>query len=238
MRRLLLIALLIAAPAAFAQHDAAPHDPPAGTHDSTGTAAPHDTTGATAAHGAETEAHEAAHPGEPPHGGGEAHAEKTYFGIPGWILKTVNMLLFLGVLFYFVGKPVKKAFAERSEAIRKAADEARERRARADRLAEDIQSRLAAIEQEVRSIHERAQAEGERQKRELIAAAETEAQKILQAARNEVDSRVKRARTELTEYAGQLASERAEAILRETINEQDQRKLFEDSLKAVSEVQS
>jgi F-type H+-transporting ATPase subunit b len=85
----------------------------------------------------------------------------------------------------------------------------------------------------VRAIHERAQAEGERQKRELIAAAEAESQKILANARNEVDNRLKHARTELTEFAGQLASDRAEQILREKITEQDQKNLFNESLREV-----
>jgi len=170
------------------------------------------------------------------HEGG--HAE-VYFGfIPGWALKLANMLLFLGVLGYFVGGPVKKAFRDRGEQIRKSADEARERRDKADRMAADIQARLTQIEQDVRSIHERAQAEGERQKRELIAAAEAEAEKILNSARTEVDNRLKNARKELTEYAGQLAATRAEAILRERITEADQQKLFQESLQQVSEVQS
>ena len=163
----------------------------------------------------------------------EGHHEKTYFGIPGWILKLANMLLFIGVLVYFVGGPVKSAFAERSAAIKRASDEARERREKADRMAGDIQARLTAIEAEVRAIHERAQAEGERQKRELIAAAEAESQKILANARNEVDNRLKHARTELTEFAGQLASDRAEQILREKITEQDQKNLFNESLREV-----
>jgi F-type H+-transporting ATPase subunit b len=215
MRRLLLALLVLAAPALFAQHD---------------------TTGATAAHGAEIEAHQTAHPDEPPHEGGGGHTEKTYFGIPGWILKLANMILFIGVLAYFVGGPVKKMFSERSEAIRRANEEASERRAKADRMASDIQARLTAIEAEVRAIHERAQSEGERQKRELMTAAEAESQKILQAARTEVENRLKHARAELTEYAGQLASDRAEQILREKITEQDQRKLFQDSLREVGEV--
>lgn len=161
------------------------------------------------------------------------HHEKTYFGIPGWILKTANMILFIGVLVYFAGGPVKKAFADRSAAIKQAAQEARERREKADRMAGDIQARLSAIEAEVHAIHERAQAEGERQKRELIAAAEAESQKILANARNEVDNRLKHARTELTEFAGQLASERAEQILREKITDQDQKNLFQESLREV-----
>lgn len=216
MRRILFILMMLLAPVVLAQHD---------------------TTGASAAHGAESEAHEVAHPDE--HGAGaEEQHEKTYFGIPGWILKIANMLLFIGVLVYFVGGPVKKAFAERSEAIRRANEEARERRARADQMAGEIQARLTAIEAEVKAIHERAEAEGERQKRELLAAAEAEAQKILAAARSEVDNRLKHAKGELTEYAGKLASERAESLLRETITEQDQRKLFKDSLREVGEVQS
>jgi F-type H+-transporting ATPase subunit b len=190
MRRLLIVLLLATAPVLFAQVDK---------------------TGGTAAHGAASEAHEATH-GEQP--GKEEHHEKLYFGfIPGWILKSLNMILFIGVLVYFVGGPVKKGFAARSEAIRRAADEARERREKADRMAGDIQARLAAIEAEVEAIHERALAEGERQKRELIAAAEAESQ-------------------------SQLASERAEQILREKITEQDQKKLFEDSLREVSEVRA
>ena len=212
MRRLILILMLLVTPVLFAQVDK---------------------TGGTAAHGAETEAHQEAHPQEGAAPGAEHH-EKTYFGIPGWILKLANMALFIGVLAYFVGGPVKKGFAERSAAIRRAADEARERREKADRMAGDIRARLSAIEAEVQAIHERAQAEGERQKRELLTAAEAESQKILTAARTEVDNRLKHARAELTEYAGQLASERAEQILREKITDQDQTKLFRESLNEVS----
>lgn len=215
MRRLLLVLLLVCVPVAlFAQPDSANN----------------------VAHGAEKDAHEQVHPNEAH--GAEGEAPKTYFGIPGWILKLANMLLFIGVLVYFIGGPVKKAFAERSELIRRASDEARERRAKADLMANDIQARLVAIEEEVRAIHDRALAEGERQKKELITAAEAEAQKILAAARTEVDNRLKHARAELTAYAGQLASERAESILREKITEQDQKKLFQDSLREVGGVHS
>jgi len=217
IRRLLLIVILMfATTALFAQAT--------------------DSTGGTAAHGAEKEAHKTAHPTED-HGEGE-HAPTSYFGIPAWILKVANMLLFLGLLIYFIKGPVGKALTDRSAQIRREADEARERRQKSDQMASDIQARLTQIEAEVHAIHERAQAEGERQKRELITAAEAEAQKILAAAKSEVDNRLKNARKELTEYAGQLATERAEAILREKINEQDQRKLFDESLRELSEVKA
>ncbi len=174
-------------------------------------------------------------------GGGEHGAatphEKTYFGIPGWVLKLVNMILFFGVLAYILAGPVRNAVRGRGDTIRQAADEARVRREKADQVANDIQTRLSQIEQEVRAIRERAETDGERQKRELIAAGEAEAAKIVAAARNEVENRLKRARQELTEYAGELATDRAAAILKETITEADQRKLFEQSLQDLREVQ-
>lgn len=214
MRRFLLALVLILVPVfAFAQ-------------------AAHDTTGASVAHGAEKTAHKEAH------GGTTEHHEQTYFGIPGWILKLANMLLFIGVLGYFLGKPVKAAFAARGEQIRKEAEEARARRAKSDQLAGDIQNRLAQIEQEIKAMRERAAVDGERQRKELIAAAEAEAAKILASARNEVENRVKHARNELTEYAGQLAAERAEALLREKMTDADRSKLFNDSLRDIEAVRS
>lgn len=206
MRRLLVALTLLLALGAFAD------PPPSGTHVQPDAAA------------------------EEVHGEGADHEEESYFGIPGWILKTLNMLLFAGLLYWLLKRPIGNAFAARGKAVRAAAEQARERREKADRLASDIQARLTQIEAEVVAIRERAETEGERQRRELIAAAEAEAAKILQSARNEVDNRLKLAKKELTEYAGELAATRAESILRETITDEDQRKIFRDSLTQVGEV--
>jgi F-type H+-transporting ATPase subunit b len=187
-----------------------------------------------AAHGTEKAAAETSHPGE---GGGE-HESHKFLGLPYWLWKLVNMLAFFGVLGFFIGPPIKRALAGRHEQIQREAEEARQRRAKADQLAADIQTRLSQLENEVHQIRDRAAAEGERQKRELIAAAEAEAQKILASARGEVDNRIKHARHELTEYAGELASERAEQLLREKVTDADRQKLFRESLKQVEEAQS
>ncbi len=187
------------------------------------------------AHGAEKVGAETAHPGE--NEGGPTEGPK-FLGLPAWIWKLINMVAFLAFLGWALGGPVKNALASRHQQIQREAVEARERRAKADQMAQDIQTRLSQLEEEVRLIRERALTEGERQKREMIAAAEAEANKILQSARNEVDNRLKHARHELTEYAGQLASERAEELLRDKITDADREKLFRDSLREVERVRS
>jgi len=185
------------------------------------------------AHGAEKAGAEAAHPGEDV---GGPHEGPKFLGLHAWIWKLANMLLFIGVLVWLLGGPAKRFFAERNGQIRNAAEEAKARRAKADQLASDIQARLTQIEADVRAIHERAEAEGERQRRELTEAAAAEAQRILATARAEVDSRLRHARHELTEYAGELAAERAEQIVRQSITENDQKKIFNESVREVAEV--
>ena len=169
-------------------------------------------------------------------GGGEHHEESAkWLGMPAWPFRLVNMLLFFGLLWYLLKGPIGKALADRHAKVRAEMEEARARRAKADQLASDIEARLRQIEADVRAIHERAQADGERQKRELIAAAEAEGQKILAAAKSEVDARVKHARQELTEYAGQLAADRAEQLVRESITDADRSKIFAESVREVGQ---
>ena len=179
------------------------------------------------AHGSERVSHERAGEAEGPHGG------LRFLGLPFWVWKLVNMVLFFGFLAYLLAGPVKRAFVDRTTNIQQTAKAAHERRTRADQMARDIQERLSRLEGEVQGIRDRALSEGERQKRDLLAAADAEARKLIANAQSEIDNRLRHARTELTEYAGQLAAERAEQILRDKITPDDQRKLFEESLTEV-----
>jgi len=167
--------------------------------------------------------------------GGE-HEAKTYFGIPGWILKTVNIFAFLGLLIYLIKAPLQKAFEDRREGIQKKLAEAEERRRKSDSMAEEIQKRLEAIEKEVDSILARAREEGERQKREIIASAESESKKILATAESQIDQRLKQARRELTDYAGVLAAEKAKTMIEEKLTDDDRKRFFGESVEQIGEL--
>lgn len=166
------------------------------------------------------------------------YATKTYFGIPVNVLKFINMVLFFGLLAYLIKGPAGRAFKERREGIRAQLAEAKTRREKAGNFAADMEKRLEQLEREVAVILERAQEEGDRQKRELIAAGEAEAAKILVTARNEVDARLKAARKELTDYAGELAADRARSILEQSLTDSDRRRLFAESVEQIGQVRS
>ncbi len=171
-------------------------------------------------------------------GGEGAHAEKTYFGIPAWVLKLVNLVVFLGLLIWVLKGPIASAFKARGEQISAELAEARERNAKADRLALDIQARLDQIQGDVAAIVERAKVDGEKQKVEIIEAARVEAEKILAPALGEVDSRIKQARKELTDYAGQLAADKTHEILASSMTESDRKRVFAESVKAIEETKA
>ncbi|HVR42955.1 MAG TPA: ATP synthase F0 subunit B [Thermoanaerobaculia bacterium] len=186
--------------------------------------------GGSLARGAASETSEELHGAD----AGEArHEEQTYFGIPAWILKLLNLILFVGLLGYLLSKPVRTALAERRAKIRRDLAEAAERRRKADQLAAEIQARLDQIEKEVDSILLRSTEEGERQKQELIAQGEAEARKIVAQARSAVDAQLKQAKSELTELAGELAAERALGILEAEMTDADRRKIFAEGVEEI-----
>lgn len=187
--------------------------------------------GATAARGAASEVHEETHADEE-HG---AHEERTYFGIPGWLLKIANMVLFLGLLGWLLKGPISKAFRDRKQAIRTRLSEADERRERSERMSEEIEARLAKVEGEIEAIRQRAEEEGRRQGEQILDSSNREAEKILSAARSEIDQRLSHARRELKAYAAELATERAHDLVESSIDEQDKAALFRQSVDRIRE---
>ena len=169
---------------------------------------------------------------------GGPHAEKTYFGIPGWILKTINVAVFLGLLGWLLKGPLATAFTERRVGIRRGLNQAAERRQKADNMAVDIEARLTQIEREVETILERAREEGEKQKNEIILTAEQESEKILATAKSQIDQRLRQARRELTEYAGVLATQKARTLVESNLTEEDRRNLFDESVRKLREAGS
>lgn len=193
---------------------------------------PVDETGATSARGSASEVHEDAHPEE---GHGATHEERTYFGIPAWVLKIANMVLFLGLLGWLLKGPISRAFQERRKSIATRLSEADVRRERSERMSEEIQERLSKVEGEIEAIRARAEEEGRRQGEQILESSNREAEKILSAARSEIDQRLSQARRELKSFAAELATERAHGLVESSIDERDKAALFSQSVDRIRE---
>ena len=153
----------------------------------------------------------------------------TWFNYPGleaW--KFINLAIFIIaaiVLHRRFGKPLRRKFEERSEAIKQElADAQRERDEAIAKLA-DIESRFEKLDAELVAIQARAKAEAEKERARLQAEGEAEVAKIRDQARREIEGAGKAARLELRRFAAGESVRLAEDILRREIRSEDDAKL-------------
>ena len=141
------------------------------------------------------------------------------------IAKLVNLLLFVGVMFYFLRRPVKEAFSARQRSIRDELMRAEEEKAAAVAQLEEVEGRLARLDAEVEAIREQAQKEAAEERARIERATEEEMRKIREQARREIESAAKAARAELRTFTAEQSVRLAEEMIRRDIRPEDDGRL-------------
>ncbi len=167
----------------------------------------------------------------------EAAAPEKFLGLPVELWKTVNLLLFLGMLVYFLGKPFNRYFRKRREDLDALLDKAKTDREQALTLAAEMRTRLSKLESEIAEIRARGAVDGEAEKAAQLAAAEKEAENLLRNTAEEIDRRLAAAKQELARAASDLAASRAKEILAGSITDEDRKRLLDDSVQKISRIQ-
>src|ERR1044072_1775182 len=104
------------------------------------------------------------------------------------IAKLVNLLLFVGLMVYFLRRPIIGAFRGRQESIRSELMRAEEERAAAETRLQEVEARLAHLDTEVEAIRANAQKEAAEERVRVERATEAEIKKIREQARREIES--------------------------------------------------
>jgi F-type H+-transporting ATPase subunit b len=165
----------------------------------------------------------------------EGHEAATGFlGIPNIVWQVANLSAFLGLLWYFLRKPVAEFFGNRRTEVAKALAKADEDRRRAEALAAELAQRLAQIETELENLKVAARRDAEAEHAALLQQTEEDAARFLSRARADVDNRVRTARAELTAYAGDLAVEVAREILAKNVTLDDEKRLVAEGVAGLS----
>jgi len=137
------------------------------------------------------------------------------------IAKLVNLLLFVGVMVYFLRRPIIGAFRGRQETIRHELMRAEEERMAAEARLQEVESRLARLDAEVETIRANAQREAAEERARVERATEAEIKKILEQARREIESASKAARAELRTFTAEQSVRLAEEMIRRDIRPED-----------------
>lgn len=162
--------------------------------------------------------------------GSEAESQWTT-GMLVW--RVINTVVLLGVLVYFMRKPLVKFFSERKTQIEIDLEEARAERDRAELAVKEYERKIGEMERELDKVRAELRKAAEIESEKVVGNAERMAKAVMDAARLAADQEVRKARAALQSEAGKLAVEMAEALIREKIGDEDQKRIFRDYLAKV-----
>ena len=149
--------------------------------------------------------------------------------------RTVNFVVFAGILIYLVAKPAKKFFAQRSQDVATTLEEMAARQAEFEAAVTAAEARLAAVAKERQNVIQQFIAEGEMEKAKILDKANQVAARIKEMAAFTIEQETKKAAQGLKEEVVGLATQMATDMIKEKATYADQQGLVEEYLKKVVE---
>lgn len=148
--------------------------------------------------------------------------------------RIANLILFCGILWYFVGGICKKFFKNRKQGIQDTLDELEKRRQEAKDALAEIEKRIANLEAERQAILDESKAQAERLKNGIMEDARRQAGQIVdqarRAAENEERAMLEKVRATVADEIVDAASK----ALSGNLTEKDHEKLIANALDKVA----
>lgn len=159
-----------------------------------------------------------------------ADPSATFLGLPAWIWMLANLVLYFGLLAYFLGPPITRFLEARARRIEEDLAEAKERRAEVSELQAGLGSKVAALEAQIEELRARAETEGKKEHEAIREQAVREKERMLAQAQTEIDHRMAQARQELKDYTAALASRLAREQLERELGPVEKKAIFSRNL--------
>jgi len=167
--------------------------------------------------------------------GGGGHAESGVI-LKDFLYRCLSFVLMVGLVAYFVTKPIRKGLKDRTVEIEKTLADAQAAKEAAEAKHREYSEKLAKATEEIGSITASIRREGELERGKILTAAKDMAVKIEEEADNKASSVVAKARIELRQEAANLAVELAEDMLRKQVSADDQKRLVDEYMQKVGEL--
>jgi F-type H+-transporting ATPase subunit b len=146
---------------------------------------------------------------------------------------TINLVLVLGVLFYFARTPIRTYMAERRQNIEAGIEAARRQLAEAERQLSECNERMATLDHEVEEIRRTVRAQAESERERLLADARVAAERIRRDAHIAVEQESRRARQDLRNEAAEMAVRLAGDLLKRQVTDSDRARLVDEFIERV-----
>lgn len=162
------------------------------------------------------------------------HGEEAGF----WSLRFfwLNFLIYVTAIFFLVKKPFLTMWAARREEIRSAIESAKDESAAARAQLAEAQSKLAGVDKEIEKLSTDIAVEGQREADEVLVSARQRAERISQQAKDLSEGERKATEASIRRELVNLAVQRAEQKLRQSIDAGSDKPLRDTALSSVREL--
>ena len=145
-----------------------------------------------------------------------------------FLWQVLNLAILLGVLVYFARRPIGKFFEERGARIRTDLEAAASLLAEAEDRHSRWQHKLIGLQEELDQIRADGRRRAEQEREAILAEAQAAAERIHRDVVATVEQELRRAQASLRAQAAVLATELAEQILRDRLDDGDRDRLMDE----------
>lgn len=168
------------------------------------------------------------------HGDGGGHGEADS---KGWVAtdtyRVMNFAVLAIGLFLVLKKPVSQALGGRIQGIKEQLADLEEKKNEAEAKLAEYDAKMAELDKESEALLAEYVKQGEDAKARILKEAESAAERLKEQASKNIEHEFLQAKTELKAIIVEKALAKAEAIIKEKINSEDQDKLVDEYLEKV-----
>ena len=148
---------------------------------------------------------------------------------------TVNLIILLGVLVYFLKTPIRNFLVERRGSIGHEIDVAQKTISDAKSKYDEYAKKLQAIESEINALRDSLRKQGEAERSELMKQAEAATETIKKEARETIVFQTERAKHEIQTEVVNLALGNAEDVIRRNMGDSDKERFVQEFTKNIED---
>ena len=168
--------------------------------------------------------------------------EGRLFALDGQALISMGIQLLNGIILavalgYILYKPIKKFMDNRTHKIQNKIEHSDSTMARANELIAEYESKIKNIDKEYERVLQEARIKAADERKIILADAHKEADRIKKRSIDGIEAEKERIRLETRPYIIELSTLMAENYIAQTIEKDEQEKIFDDALAQLEEAQ-
>jgi F-type H+-transporting ATPase subunit b len=163
------------------------------------------------------------------------------FGVPQAALPflySINLTLFVYLLYRYVGRPIGATLDARRESIVEELKNARKQLEEADQMQAEVSRRLDEVEREVEELRERSAADGAAEATQIAEQTKADEERFLRRVDEEISRRESETRVRLAEDTAKLTAQLARDLLNREMTDEDRQRVLDQSLEAMTRLEN